>query len=181
RKDLENDLIYGIAYSCKRNQQEVDIIIPLYMNTLNEKFNKDHILYILIQIENYATNNKGYGYLKSATTCLSPAYIGIKDLLYMSFLSLYLQLGAKSELVDVSSKFTETPNMTSCKCKIAEILEDYKTDTKEIGKKFVRRLDLKIKKVQVLQSIPVSTTSSSAKVSDLANSLNIYCLLWLIS
>ncbi|CAG8831448.1 30742_t:CDS:1, partial [Racocetra persica] len=58
RKDLGDALIRGIAYSCKRNQQGVDIIIPLYMGTLDEKFNEDRISYILIQIKNHATNNK---------------------------------------------------------------------------------------------------------------------------
>ncbi|CAG8792419.1 9601_t:CDS:2, partial [Cetraspora pellucida] len=130
------------------------------MGTLDKKFNKDHISYILIQIKNHATNNKGYRYLKSATTCLSPAYIGIENLLYMPFLSLYLQLGAKSELVKISSKFTKTHKMIACKCKLVNVLENYKTDTKETGKEFIKRLDLKIRK---LQSTPVSTTSSSAK------------------
>ncbi|CAG8499026.1 2346_t:CDS:2, partial [Cetraspora pellucida] len=157
---------------------ERDIIIPLYMGTLNKKFNEDQISYILIQIKNHATNNKDYGYLKSATTCLSLAYIGIEDLLYMLFLLLYLQLGAKSELVDILSKFTETSNMTSCKCKIAEVLEDYKTDTKETGKEFVKKIRLKIRNIQVLQSTPVFTASSSVKVSDLTNSLKHLLSAW---
>ncbi|CAG8727387.1 24677_t:CDS:2 [Cetraspora pellucida] len=147
------------------------------MGTLDEKFNKDRISYILIQIENHATNNKSYRYLKSATTC------------------------AKLELVNDLLKFTETPNMTSCKCKIAEVLENYKTDTKETGKEFIKKIRLKnkedssassakIKAFQehfqtllglfglssniyncLVQFTPVSTILSLAKVSDLTNSL----------
>ncbi|CAG8849777.1 33684_t:CDS:1, partial [Racocetra persica] len=120
RKDFRDALIRGIAYSCKRNQRGADIIIPLYLGTLDEELNEDRISYILIQVKNHSTNNRGYEYLKSATTCLSPAYIGIEDLPYMPFLSLYLQLGAKSELADVPSKSTTTRNMDSCKRKIAE-------------------------------------------------------------
>ncbi|CAG8844925.1 5823_t:CDS:1, partial [Racocetra persica] len=120
RKDLKDALIRGIAYSCKQNQQGADIIIPLYIGTLDEKINEDHISYILIQVKNQSIDHKGYKYLESATTCLSPAYIGIEDISYMPFLSLYMQLGAKSELVDVPSMPTKTRNTTSCKCKIAE-------------------------------------------------------------
>ncbi|CAG8854498.1 42178_t:CDS:1, partial [Gigaspora margarita] len=143
RKDLENALIRGVAFSCKRNQQGADIIIPTYMGTLDETVDEDRISYILIQVKNHSTNNKGHGYLKSATTMLSPAYIGIEDLSHMPFLSLYLQLGAKSESSDVpKSESTKTRNMTSCKRKIAEVLEDYKTDAKETRKEFIKKIRL---------------------------------------
>ncbi|CAG8805753.1 15781_t:CDS:2, partial [Gigaspora margarita] len=146
RKDLGDALIRGVAFSCKRNQQGVDIIIPTYMGTLDETINEDRISYILIQVKNHSTNNKGHGYLKSATTMLSPAYIGIEDLPHMPFLSLYLQLGAKSELSDVpNSESTKTRNMTSCKRKIAEVLEDYKTDAKETRKEFIKKIRLENK------------------------------------
>ncbi|CAG8725364.1 22304_t:CDS:2 [Cetraspora pellucida] len=144
----------NITYTLKRK----DLGDALIHGTLDEKFNENQILYILIQIKNHATNNKG-----------------IEDLPYMPFLSLYLQLDAKSELVDILSKFTETPNMISCKYKITEVLEDYKIDTKETKKNLLRRLDLKIKKIQ---SIPVSIASSSAKVSNLTNSLKHLLSAW---
>ncbi|CAG8819230.1 3338_t:CDS:2, partial [Racocetra fulgida] len=67
---IKDALIRGIAYSCKRNQRGADIIIPLYLGTLDEELNEDRISYILIQVKNHSTNNRGYEYLKSATTCL---------------------------------------------------------------------------------------------------------------
>ncbi|CAG8841880.1 12447_t:CDS:2, partial [Gigaspora margarita] len=141
RKNLGKALIRGIAFSCKRNQRGADIIIPLYMGTLDENFNEDRISYILIQVKNHSTNSR-YEYKKSATTFLSPAYVGIEDLPYMPFLSLYLQLGAKSESADVPSKFTTTRNMGSCKRKIEEVLKGYETDAKETGKEFIKKIRL---------------------------------------
>ncbi|CAG8689517.1 15339_t:CDS:2, partial [Racocetra fulgida] len=69
-------------------------------------------------------------------------YVGIEELPYMPFLSLYLQLGAKSESADVPSKFTTTRNMGSCKRKIEEVLEVYETDAKETGKEFIKKIRL---------------------------------------
>ncbi|CAG8823310.1 18213_t:CDS:2, partial [Racocetra fulgida] len=95
------------------------IIIPIYMGTLDETLNEDLISYILIQVKNHSTinNDKGHGYLVSATTNLGPAYI----------------------------ESPETRNMTSCKRKIAEVLKDYKTDAKETRKEFIKKIRLENK------------------------------------
>ncbi|CAG8522319.1 12399_t:CDS:2, partial [Dentiscutata heterogama] len=179
KKDLRDALIRGIAYSCKRNQRGAGIIIPLYMGTLDEKFNEDRISYILIQVKNHSTNNRGYGYKKFATSCLSPAYIGIEDLLYMPFLSLYLQLGAKSELTDIPSKFTTTCKIDLCKRKIAKVLENYKMDAKGTEKEFIKKIRLgKEDSDTSRQSTPVPTTSPSTKVNDLTNSLKHLLSAW---
>ncbi|CAG8744215.1 25005_t:CDS:10 [Cetraspora pellucida] len=193
-------LVDNVYKKIKNHLEETrkDLGDALIHSTLDEKFNDNRISYILIQIKNHTTNNKGYGYLKSATTCLQ-----LLDCNYLTATTC-----AKSELANVLSKFTETPNMTSCKCKIAEVLEDYKIDTKETGKKFVKKIRLKNKKVLsalstkikafrehfqtslglfglssniyncLVQSTPVSTASLSAKVSDLTNSLKHLLSAW---
>ncbi|CAG8831877.1 11791_t:CDS:1, partial [Gigaspora margarita] len=140
RKNLGKALMRGVAFSCKRNQRGVDIIIPIYMGILHERLNEDRISYILIQVKNWATDNKGDDYPLSATAKLSPAYIDIEKLPYMPFLSLYLQLGAIAEFADVPTEFIQTRQVTLCKRKIEEVLEDYQAGDIETRGEFVKKI-----------------------------------------
>ena len=143
RKSLCDALIRGTAFSCKRNQRGVDIIIPIYIGTLHEKLSKDHISYVLIQVKNWSTDNKGDDYPLSATASLSPAYIGIEELPHMPFLSLYLQLGATKEFIDVPTEFFESPQtrqIALCKRKIEEVLKDYQTNDDETRENFIKKI-----------------------------------------
>ncbi|CAJ0914775.1 8084_t:CDS:2 [Entrophospora sp. SA101] len=102
------------------------------LSALHEKLSKDHISYVLIQVKNWSTdNNKGDDYPLSATASPPPAYIGIEELPHMPFLSLYLQLGATKEFIDVPTEFFKSPQtcqIALCKHKIEEVLKDYQTD-----------------------------------------------------
>ena len=140
RKNLGDALIRGVAFSCKRNQRGVDIIIPIYMGTLHENLNEDRISYILIQVKNWSTDNKGDDYPLSATAKLSPAYIDIEKLPHMPFLSLYLQLGAITEFVDVPTEFIQTRQVTSCKRKIENVLEEYQAGDIKTRGEFVKKI-----------------------------------------
>ncbi|CAG8713318.1 10939_t:CDS:1, partial [Racocetra persica] len=133
----------------------------------------------------------------------------IEDLSHMPFLSLYLQLGAKSESSDVPKlESTKTRNMASCKRKIAEVLEDYKTDAKETRKEFIKKIRVENKEDSSASSAeikefrehfqislglfglspniynclgqftPVSATSSTVMVNDLTNSLKHLLSAW---
>ncbi|CAG8572335.1 3248_t:CDS:1, partial [Ambispora leptoticha] len=77
---------------------------------------------------------------------LSPAYIGIEDLMQMPFLSLYLQLDPTNERVDVPLNFDKIRQIVSCKHKIEEVLKDYKTDANETRKKFFKKIRIDDKK-----------------------------------
>ncbi|CAG8849163.1 29070_t:CDS:1, partial [Racocetra persica] len=117
--------------------------------TLYEHLNEDRISYILIQVKNWSTRNKGDDYLLYATAFLSPAYIGIEELPHMPFLSLYLQLGATTEFVDIPEEFVETRQtrqVNSCKRKINEVLKDYKTDHNETRKEFFKKIRIDYEK-----------------------------------
>ncbi|CAG8852198.1 13669_t:CDS:1, partial [Gigaspora margarita] len=144
RKNLGNALIRGVAFSCKRNQRGVDIIIPIYVGTLDEKLKEDRISYILIQVKNWSTDNKGDDYPLSATAKLSPAYIDIEKLPHLPFLSLYLQLGAITELVDVPTEFIQTRQVTMCKRKIEDVLGNYQADDIETRGEFIKKIRLDV-------------------------------------
>ncbi|CAJ0767207.1 6185_t:CDS:2, partial [Entrophospora sp. SA101] len=97
--------------------------------TLDEKLSKDHIPYVLIQVKNWSTDNK--------------AYISIEELPHMPFLSLYLQLGATKEFIDVPTEFFESPQTCQiglCKQKIEEVLKDYQTDDDEARENFIKKI-----------------------------------------
>nr|CAG8532985.1 1751_t:CDS:2 [Entrophospora candida] len=98
------------------------------LSTLDEKLSKDHISYVLIQVKNWSTDNKGDDYLLSTTASLSPAYIGIEELPHMPFLSLYLQLGATKEFIDVPTEFFESPQTY------------YQTDDDEARENFIKKI-----------------------------------------
>ncbi|CAG8464573.1 26462_t:CDS:2 [Dentiscutata erythropus] len=118
-------------------------------STLCEQFNEDRISYILIQDKNWSTHNKGDNYLLYATAFLSPAYTGIEELPHMPFLSLYLQLGATTEFIDIPKEFVEmrqTRQVISCKRKIKEVLKDYKTDNNETRKEFFKKIRIDYEK-----------------------------------
>ncbi|CAG8638432.1 1329_t:CDS:2 [Paraglomus occultum] len=143
RKIFGDALIRGVAFSCKRNQRGVDIIIPIYIGTIHEKLNEDHISYILIQVKNWTTDSNGDNYLLSATALLSPAYIGVEKLPHMPFLSLYLQLGATTEFVDVQLakvKARQTRQINLCKRKIEEVLKDYQADDDTTRDEFIKKI-----------------------------------------
>ena len=98
------------------------------------------ISYILIQVKNWSTDNKGDDYPLSATAKLSPAYIDIEKLPHMPFLSLYLQLGAITEFVDVPTEFIQTRQVTSCKRKIENVLEEYQAGDIKTRGEFVKKI-----------------------------------------
>ncbi|CAG8668297.1 3420_t:CDS:1, partial [Paraglomus brasilianum] len=111
--------------------------------TIHEKLNEDHISYILIQVKNWTMDNNGDNYLLSATALLSPAYIGVEKLPHMPFLSLYLQLGATTEFVDVQLakvKARQTRQINLCKRKIEEVLEDYQVDDDTTRDEFIKKI-----------------------------------------
>ncbi|CAH1757035.1 8443_t:CDS:1 [Entrophospora sp. SA101] len=115
----------------------------MYIDTLHEKLSKDHISYILIQVKNWSTDNKGDDYPLSATALLSPAYIGIEELPHMPILSLYLQLGSTKEFIDVPTELFKSPQtrqIVLCKHKIEEVLKDYQTDDDETIENFIKKI-----------------------------------------
>ncbi|CAG8766235.1 1811_t:CDS:1, partial [Ambispora leptoticha] len=205
-KNLGEALMRGVAFSCKRNQRGVDIIIPIYIGTLNEKLNEDRISYILIQVKNWTTNNKGDDYPLSATAKLSPSYIDIEELPHMPFLSLYLQLGATGEFVDVPTEFIQTRQVKLCKRKIEGVLEDYQASDTETRSEFVKKIridgDKDISNAEVTafrehfqtplalfglspniyscleHSTPVSATSPPTIANDLANNFKQLLTAW---
>ncbi|CAG8821819.1 4112_t:CDS:2, partial [Racocetra fulgida] len=103
----------------------VDIIIPMYIGTLNEEPNEDRISYILIQVKNLTKDVKDRGYPQSATVLLSPSNAEIEKLPHMPFLSLYMQLGSSKEFSEDPSRIIETKRAGSRKRKLEEALNDY--------------------------------------------------------
>ncbi|CAG8766589.1 4721_t:CDS:1, partial [Racocetra fulgida] len=144
RKDLLDALIRGVAFSCKRNQEGADIIIPMYIGALNEEPSTDRISYILIQVKNWAKNIKGGDYPLSATVSLSPASVGIEQLPHMPFLSLYMQLGSSKGFSEDPSGTVETKGAVKRKHKIDEVLQDYNTDCDDTRDRFLKRIRTKL-------------------------------------
>ncbi|CAJ0648726.1 6379_t:CDS:2, partial [Entrophospora sp. SA101] len=125
--------IINITYTPERKS----LSDALIRGTLDEKLSKDHIPYVLIQVKNWSTDNKGYDYPLSATASL------IEELPHMPFLSLYLQLGATKEFIDVPTEFFESPQTCQiglCKQKIEEVLKDYQTDDDEARENFIKKI-----------------------------------------
>ncbi|CAJ0749101.1 3807_t:CDS:2, partial [Entrophospora sp. SA101] len=148
------------------------------LSALHEKLSKDHISYVLIQVKNWSTdNNKGDDYPLSATASPPPAYIGIEELPHMPFLSLYLQLGATKEFIDVPTEFFKSPQtcqIALCKHKIEEVLKDYQTDDDKTSEILLRSLELMTIMICLKQFTSNPTTSSL----DLTNSFKQLLTAW---
>ncbi|CAG8509659.1 8578_t:CDS:2, partial [Racocetra fulgida] len=137
---------------------------------------------------------------------LSPEYIEIEKLSHMPFLSLYLQLGARTEFADVPKEFIQTHQVTSCKCKIKDVLKDYQAGDIETRSEFVKKIRIDDNKSIsdaenttfrkyfqmplalfglspniyscLEQPTPVSTTSPSTIANDLTNSFKQLLTAW---
>ncbi|CAG8462458.1 27207_t:CDS:1 [Dentiscutata erythropus] len=180
------------------------------MSALNERLNKDRILYILIQVKNWSTDNKDDDYLCFAIAKLSPEYIKLEKLLYMPFLSLYLQLGSTAKFFNVPTEYIQTCQVKLYKRKIEEVLKDYQIgDNIKTRSEFVKKIRIDdnksisgakdtafrehFQRPLVLfrlflniyscleQSIPVSTTSPSTITNDLTSSFKQLLTAWIDS
>ncbi|RIB07563.1 hypothetical protein C2G38_2214076 [Gigaspora rosea] len=171
RKDLLDALIRGVAFSCKRNQKGVDIIIPMYIGSLDEKPSEDRISYILIKIKNLTKDIKGGGYPQSATVFLSPSSSDIEKLPHMPFLSLYMQLGSSKEFFEDPSEIIETKSAGSRKRKLEEALQNYSINYNDTRDGFLKRIknednvsDADIKTFRKYFQVPLAIFGLSSEV-----------------
>jgi hypothetical protein len=92
-KDLMVFFSKGLAVVCKSGQEEVDFIIPFYLQKLQK------LSFILIQVKNIAGTDSAYKY---ASETLRPSQCGLFDYFEVPYLGIWMSLNYKNaSIVDL--------------------------------------------------------------------------------
>ncbi|CAG8622156.1 207_t:CDS:1 [Funneliformis mosseae] len=156
RQKLLQFFIHGAAILCKKCEKGANIIIPIFMGKADTSLDANRISYILIQVKNLQNDTWDDTYSSSVISILSPARIGIKDLPYISFLSIYMQLRSQSKQFEILSSLTLHTKREATQLK--RIIS-------EVGNKYLTQDDF-FKKVRLM---PSGESASASEISAIHN------------